>query len=592
MRSTSLCRVPQAAFRTINQLISLFAQPEASPPFRRVHRREPGLEETEGAEVTRATQRRRAARPLMIALEPRIMFDGAAVAEAAHAAADARALALIPPVAAPVVVREADPSRDNGKMEVAFVDTAVADYKTLEAAISPGVEIVEVGGGQSGLAQMAAWAETHSGYDAIHVLSHGSEGALYLGTDAVTEAGLASATVQAELAEIGHALKAGGDLLIYGCSVGAGETGAAFVADLATLTGADVAASADATGSSARGGNWVLETAAGPVATPSLSFADYDGLLPTTTYDGNLTTGTTYNRPWTPFDIAYAADPNNLNGTSSDTAYAGNQISQTSPTSYNYTVATFVPTASGSFTFAVTAANIAGASWDATDVFMSIYSSNFSSASPLTNLYYANDDTTAGSDFKPTIANISLTAGQSYIVVMTAFDSGVTGSYTFAVTGPSGGAWTSGVVAGPSGPTITSATYSGSSNVLTVTGSGMTTGDSIDATKLTVTGEGGGTYTLAGSYTVTAASATSFTVTLNDTDARNVEGLLNYDGTVSVTSTTYNIAGAASWDASRTTAADLTGNAVTVSNTQNPAITSATYDASTGVLTVTGSDMV
>ncbi|MBS4095836.1 MAG: hypothetical protein KGZ83_03250, partial [Sulfuricella sp.] len=142
------------------------------------------------------------------------------------------------------------------------------------------------------------------------------------------------------------------------------------------------------------------------------------------------------------------------------------------------------------------------------------------------------------------------------------------------------------------GPTLTSATYNASTNVLTVTGANMTTGDTIDATKLTLTGEGGNTYTLAGAYSVTAGSATSFSVTLNDTDARNVEGLLNYDGTVSVTSTTYNLAGAASWDSSRATSADLTGNGVTVSNTQNPAITSATYDATTGVLTVTGSNMV
>ncbi len=102
------------------------------------------------------------------------MFDGAAVVDAAHAALTDAQKALIPAAPAATVVREADPSKDNGKKEVAFVDISVADFKTLEAGIRDGVEIVEIGGGASGLAQMASWAETHTGYDAIHVLSHGT----------------------------------------------------------------------------------------------------------------------------------------------------------------------------------------------------------------------------------------------------------------------------------------------------------------------------------------------------------------------------------------------------------------------------------
>ncbi len=139
--------------------------------------------------------------------------------------------------------------------------------------------------------------------------------------------------------------------------------------------------------------------------------------------------------------------------------------------------------------------------------------------------------------------------------------------------------------------TISSATYNASTNVLAVTGTGMTIGDAIDVTKLTLTGEGGNTYTLT-SANVTASSATSFSVTLNEADALNVAGLLNKDGTSSANSTTYNLAGAAGWDATQSAPADLTGNGITVSNVQTPAITSATYDAAAGVLAVTGTNMV
>ncbi|OAI01770.1 hypothetical protein A1353_00690 [Methylomonas methanica] len=142
-----------------------------------------------------------------------------------------------------------------------------------------------------------------------------------------------------------------------------------------------------------------------------------------------------------------------------------------------------------------------------------------------------------------------------------------------------------------SGPSITSATYDASSNVLTVTGANMTTGDTIDVSKLTLTGEGGNTYVLT-SANVTASSATSFAVTLNATDQINVEGLLNKNGTSAVGASVYNLAGALNWDATASAPADTTGNAVTVSNVQTPTITGVAYDESTHVLSVTGTNLV
>ena len=190
------------------------------------------------------------------------MFDGAAMVDAAHAAADAAAKALIPAVGFPVVVREADPSKDGGRKEVAFVDTSVDDYQMLEAGIRDGIAIVEIDGGQSGLAQMAVWAQANQGYDAIHVLAHGAEAVQVVGTDQLSIPALGSDVTQAELAEIGHALKAGGDLLLYGCEVGSGTAGQTLLSGIAQATGADVAASTDVTGID---GNWDLERVSGTI---------------------------------------------------------------------------------------------------------------------------------------------------------------------------------------------------------------------------------------------------------------------------------------------------------------------------------------
>jgi|GEM_PF-3236898 len=234
-------------------------------------------------------------------LEPRMMFDGAAAATAAEvqdpassdpqnasepsatdgqqaqSSADtpASAEATAPAVPAPIELRPADPEANGGRREAAFIDTGVADWQTLADGIRDGVEVVLIDSSQSGLAQIARWAETHSGYDAIHVLSHGSEGTLHLGRDTLTDANLGDAAIQVELAQLGQALTAEGDLLVYGCNVASGEAGREFIVNLAAATGADVAASEDATGAGRLGGDWNLEAAAGAIETYEVLSRDF-----------------------------------------------------------------------------------------------------------------------------------------------------------------------------------------------------------------------------------------------------------------------------------------------------------------------------
>jgi hypothetical protein len=211
----------------------------------------------------------------LLPLEQRFMFDGA-VADAAHAA-QAHDSAP-PPVPPAVTVRAAEPARDEGKKEVVLVDTSLANHKSLEAGVRDGVGIVEFDGSRDGLAQIAQWAASQSGLDAIHILSHGSEGMVNLGTAQLTEASLASSTTQAELAQLGRALTTDGDLLLYGCEVAVGK-GAQLLAGLAQATGADVAASTDMTGAARLGGNWTLEAHSGTVDVRELALMQYDGLL-------------------------------------------------------------------------------------------------------------------------------------------------------------------------------------------------------------------------------------------------------------------------------------------------------------------------
>ena len=244
-------------------------------------------------------------------LEPRMLFDGAIAATVADTAASTPAADGHATAAADSQAESSDSSHaqatadnnsdaatandqsqtsdtpgdavatsaSNARHEVVFIDTSLKDYQTLVDGIQPGVDIVLIDGSKDGLQQIADWASTHSGYDAIHIFSHGSEGQLNLGSTVLTDSSIKSADVQAALAVIGQSLTEQGDLLLYGCDVGAGSTGDTLLTDLATATGADVAASVDATGSSLIGGDWVLEKTVGDIDTAALHVDGYQDVL-------------------------------------------------------------------------------------------------------------------------------------------------------------------------------------------------------------------------------------------------------------------------------------------------------------------------
>ena len=228
----------------------------------------------------------------LLPLEQRFMFDGA-VADAAHAA-QAHESAPLPPA---VTVRAAEPAKDQGKKEVVLVDTSLANYKSLEAGVRAGVGIVEFDGSRDGLAQIAQWAASQSGLDAIHILAHGSQGVLNLGSARLTEASLGQAATQVELAQLGQALTADGDLLLYGCDIAAGS-GTGLLDGLARATGADVAASTDLTGAARLGGNWTLEKHSGIIEARELALQQYGGVLDTVSFNDSDVPN-----PYTPYTI-------------------------------------------------------------------------------------------------------------------------------------------------------------------------------------------------------------------------------------------------------------------------------------------------
>ncbi len=195
----------------------------------------------------------------------------------------------------------------------------------------------------------------------------------------------------------------------------------------------------------------------------------------------------------------------------------------------------------------------------------------------------------------PTTSNSNIdkgaaTATGAFTTSITGLTAGTTYHVRAYATNTEGTAYGNEVTFTTTSPTITSATYDAGSGILILSCQDINSGDIINPTKITLTGEGSETYTLT-TGNVTASSSTSASITLNATDRSMVNMILNKNGTASTNATTYNLAAADDWNATLAAAdiADLTGNGITVSNVAVPAISSAIYDAASGSLVVSGS---
>ena len=270
-----------------------------------------------------------------------------------------------------------------------FVDPRVADYQQIVAGAAPGAKVVLLNTETGGLEQIAAYLQGHSNVDSVHILSHGAEATLQLGGDVLTNATIGAH--QAALQTIGHALRSGGDILLYGCDVAAGTDGARFISTIAQLTGDDVAASTDKTGAADLGGNWVLEQATGKIETITLSAPGWDDVLTL-----NVTTGSTA--------ASLAANITN-NGTSGLVVVAGSE-SLTTP---GAGATTFV----GQFTTTGSNLGIANgvvlATGDVTKIAASPTSANWTGAGSASNTGGNFDVANLKFDFKAAVGKVVVT---------------------------------------------------------------------------------------------------------------------------------------------------------------------------------------
>ncbi len=495
---------------------------------------------------------------LAMALEQRFMFDAAGVATGAEVAEqhaiDAEAKA----------VQSSAQDAQESRQDIYFIDSSVGNYQQLIDGLENGAEYHVLDSTSNGVDQIADIVNGRTDIAGIHVLSHGSEGAVFLGNTTLNTTTLEQNRDALEI--IGQSLSKDGDILLYGCNVGTSDTGQAFIENIAGATGADVAASDDLTG---KGGDWILETSTGVIESElrinDTTLAAYEGVLASFDMSG-MSGSTTLTKTVDTITVSITstggvgsgADLSGVGGINGDSVYT---------------------TGAGSMTI------------------------SFDKAVNVTSFRFVNSDGSAQTLIVTPNTGGSYTAPSSVGQFSgTDITPGLTGITSMVLTFQSGADFQGAiddlsVTAAPTDPTITSATYDAAAGTLVVTGTNLQAnagGADIDASKFTITGEGEEIHVLNnGTANVElGGSTTQFTLTLSAADKAALDQIMNKNGTESTNATPYNVAVADGWNTNVSGANDLTGNTVTVSNVAVPQITSATYDIATNQLVVTGTNFL
>lgn len=168
------------------------------------------------------------------------------------------------------------PQVTTDKTQIIVMDESVSYSQDLLDSIPKDAVIIRINSQEDGLTQLLSQLEGYSDLSTLHIFSHGNDGEIILGNTVLNAQTLSERS--AELQQLGAHLAQDGDILLYGCDVGAGFLGENYVNLMAELTGADIAASDDATGSFIASADFHLETISGEIESSAISY-DTNGTL-------------------------------------------------------------------------------------------------------------------------------------------------------------------------------------------------------------------------------------------------------------------------------------------------------------------------
>ncbi|MEM8637607.1 MAG: CHAT domain-containing protein [Cyanobacteria bacterium P01_G01_bin.54] len=145
--------------------------------------------------------------------------------------------------------------------QAVFIDARADHPEQLLYGVAAGTVSQIIERDENGIAviseQLSAISESVGDLESVAIVAEGNKGNFWLGSEWIRAENIGD--YAAQLQSWGEALTDSADLLLYSCFTALGETGAALINSIAEMTGADVAASVDATGSANYEANWDLE---------------------------------------------------------------------------------------------------------------------------------------------------------------------------------------------------------------------------------------------------------------------------------------------------------------------------------------------
>ena len=155
--------------------------------------------------------------------------------------------------------------------EIVFVDAGVENYQQFVDDVknntddNRNIEVVVLDRDKDGIEQISSFLQGQQDVDAVHIISHGSDGSVQLGDTTLNADSLQQNSTQ--IALWANAFTDSGDILFYGCDLASSSIGQNLINELGALTLTDVAASDDLTGADSQGGDWLLEYNTGKIDT-------------------------------------------------------------------------------------------------------------------------------------------------------------------------------------------------------------------------------------------------------------------------------------------------------------------------------------
>ncbi|MFT7371944.1 MAG: hypothetical protein ACI9T9_000623, partial [Oleiphilaceae bacterium] len=154
-------------------------------------------------------------------------------------------------------------------LELIIIDPRTPDYLELVNGVSndSGSDylVFMLDAEQDGIQQVTELLAQHNDLSAVHLISHGTEGSIQLGSTWLNTENMGDYAEQIKTWE--DVFDDAADILIYGCDLAGNLSGEQLIQSIAELTGADVAASIDVTGANGSGGDWALEYNTGDINT-------------------------------------------------------------------------------------------------------------------------------------------------------------------------------------------------------------------------------------------------------------------------------------------------------------------------------------